>query len=108
MGVAGRKVERARVLLAQIELHTPRRRVGDQVVARGVIHAPLAAVVDGEHPPVGHKIALVALHVKVVEREHHARKDLIGGHRAVAGLVSKLPDRAAITLRQQNGALMLQ
>ena len=90
MGVAGRKVERARVLLAQIELHIPRRRVGDQVVARGVIHAPLAVVVDGEHPPVGHKIALVALHVKVVEREHHARKDLIGRHRAVAGLVSKL------------------
>ena len=46
--VAGRKVERARVLLAQIELHIPRRRVGDQVVARGVIHAPLAAVVDLE------------------------------------------------------------
>ena len=124
MGVAGRKVERARVLLAQIELHIPRRRVGDQVVARGVIHAPLAAVVDleaawrvraplaaavdGEHPPVGHKIALVALHVKVVEREHHARKDLIGGHRAVAGLVSKLPDRAAVALRQQNSALMFK
>ena len=89
-------------------LHIPRRRVGDQVVARGVLHAPLAAVVDGEHPPVGHKIALVALHVKVVERGHHARKDLIGGHRAVAGLVSKLPDRAAVALRQQNSALMLQ
>lgn len=108
MGVAGRKVERARVLLAQIELHTPRRRVGDQVVARGVIHVSLAAVVDGEHPPFGHKIALVALHVKVVEREHHAREDLVGRHRTVAGLVSKLPDRATVALRQQNSALMLQ
>ena len=64
-------MERARVLLAQVELHIPCRRVGDQVVARGVIHALLAAVVDGEHPPVGHKIALVTLHVKGVEREHH-------------------------------------
>lgn len=108
MGVAGRKVERARVLLAQIELHIPRRRVGDQVVARGVIHVSLATVVDGEHPPFGHKIALVALHVKVVEREHHAREDLVGRHRTVAGLVSKLPDRAAVALRQQNSALMLQ
>lgn len=87
MGVAGRKVERARVLLAQIELHIPRRRVGDQVVARGVIHVSLAAVVDGEH---------------------HAREDLVGRYRAVAGLVSKLPGRAAVALRQQNSALMLQ
>ena len=96
------------VLLAEVQLHIPRRRVGQAVIPRGVLHPPLPAVVDGQQPPVRHVAALKVLHVEVVEAQHHAGEDLVGGHGPLPGLVAKLPDRAAAALRQQHGALFSQ
>ena len=106
--VAGRKDECARVCLPQIQLHIPRRRVSHPVVIRCVFHASLAAMVDGQQAAVRHIAALVMLHVEIIEAEHRARKDFVGGHRAVAGFVAKLPDRTAVALRQQRRALILK
>ena len=96
------------MLQAKVQLHVSGFRIGQQASPRCVFHPPLAAVVDGKEPPVRHVAALEAAHVEVVKAEDYAGKDIVGCHGPVAGHVAKLPDGAAVALRQQARPLVLE
>ena len=90
---------------AQIQLHVTGLRIGHPVIARQILHASLPAVVNGQQTAVGHIGGLIALHVEIVESQHHTGEHLIGRYRPVARFVAELPDGAAVALYQQCGAL---
>ena len=106
--MAGGKGEYPRVLPAQIQLHVAGGCVAHQIVPHRVLHPPLPAVVDGQHPALGDKAAIIALHVKIVEAEHHTGEYLVDGHCPVPRFIAELPDPAILAVRQQAGSLPLK
>ena len=99
-------MERAGVLLSQIQLHVSGACVGHGIGSGGVFYTSLPAVIDGKKRPAGHIGAFVVRHMKIVEAEHDAGKYIIDGHRPVAAFVSKLPHGAAVVSGEKPSALL--